>query len=334
MNALIIETAFLGDVILSLALAEELKRLEPTANISYLVRPDVENLLSFAPAVDNVIVFDKKGADSGADGIRRMAERLNALQFDTVLQLHDSARTRRLVALLNADTKIGFGNADGRMTNVVDANVSSRSSRAISLLMPLFQNPNLSTLPRLVPPIPDVMRDWQNPGVNTIALAPGSVWATKRWGDEKYCKLAIQLVRGGSRIAVIGANDVQEFGNKLEEELGHANVLNLAGKTSLAESAGAISICDLLIGNDSAPIHLSTAVGTRSIAIFGPTLPSFGFAPPASLGVTVELTALWCRPCGSHGYQTCPVYTHECMERISVESVLQRALAMVAQVDP
>ncbi|MFI5264903.1 MAG: glycosyltransferase family 9 protein, partial [Candidatus Kapaibacterium sp.] len=90
-----------------------------------------------------------------------------------------------------------------------------------------------------------------------------------------------------------------------------------------------ISHSDLLISNDSAPVHIATATGTRSIVIYGPTVPEFGFAPPPDLGQIIQNEGLWCRPCASHGSNECPIHTHECMTSIKPEVVFQKAVEAI-----
>ncbi|HEY6172011.1 MAG TPA: glycosyltransferase family 9 protein, partial [Candidatus Kapabacteria bacterium] len=104
------------------------------------------------------------------------------------------------------------------------------------------------------------------------------------------------------------------------------NAYNFAGILDIVSSGAIISHSKLVIGNDSAPIHIATACGVRSVEIMGPTIQDFGFVPPLELGTIVEQEGLWCRPCNSHGGDTCPIYTHECMMDITSEMVLNAAI--------
>ncbi len=328
MNALIIETAFPGDVVISLALAEELKRLDPEGTVSYLVRPDVVELLCHAPAVDAVFEFDKRGADSGRAGLPRLAARLNGHHFDTIFQLHSSQRSNALVDLLDAKSKIAFGYGESTLGKILISGDghASRLSRAISLLGSLYPEVNLGALPRLSPPVPKVLNEWSHTNRRLVVFAPGSVWQTKRWGDDRFVLLSEILEKHPIDIVTIGLASEMEVGEEVVKKLGPNRALNLAGSTSLAEAAGVISKCDLLLGNDSAPSHLATATGVRSIVLFGPSLPSFGFSPPLSLGMTIEVEGLWCRPCSTHGSMVCPVYDHRCMTEITPERVAEAIL--------
>jgi heptosyltransferase II len=128
-------------------------------------------------------------------------------------------------------------------------------------------------------------------------------------------------VTSGVGVVLIGSRLEQQIVAYIPSDARHA-VLDLTGQTTLTEAAGAIAACDLLVGNDSAPIHLASGVGTPSLAVFGPTIREFGFVPRNA--EIIALDRLWCRPCSPHGDRVCPVYTHECMGRIDAATVHHR----------
>jgi heptosyltransferase II len=325
-NTLVIETAFLGDVIISLGVARELKRLSPQAGISYLIRPDAVEIVRACPDVDEVIPFDKRGAESGRAGILHKATELNARHFDTIVLLHSSPRSQALCSMLHAPMKVGFSfmSKAGLTQSVEDHGWNNRYERALMPLKALFEHVNISTIPRLLCPVPDFVTGFTSRFPKTVAIAPGSVWATKKWGDVKYALLASQLSEQGMGIILVGSETDRLAADRIEAMCQRGSALNLAGRTTLAEAGGAIAGALLLIANDSAPSHLAVAVGTQVISIFGPTVPAFGFAPPEGRGEAIEAKNIWCRPCTSHGSARCPIYTHECMEAISVPTILER----------
>lgn len=321
-KALVIEMAFPGDVVISLALPAELKRLDPSAHITYLTRPDAAQLAQSSPDVDDVVTFDKRGADSGIAGIERIASQLNERGFTHLFLLHSSKRSIELAKRLNIKTKLGFAH-DAELTHRVEepAFGTPRTARAISLCDPLFDSVDKRTLPRLQPTasaFADMIGD------DTIAIAPGSVWATKKWGDDKFVELAGLLLKEDVRLVVIGGPAEREVGERIRA-VDPLRVTDLTRKTTLAEAAGVIAKCKLLIGNDSAPIHLATAVNTPSVVVYGPTVKEFGFAPPEGMSKIVEVEGLWCRPCTAHGSDVCPIFTHKCMKTISATEVAKIA---------
>jgi len=320
-RVLVIETAFPGDAILAVALADEVKRLDSATHITYLVRPDIQELLTFAPSIDRVLAYDKRGKESGLDGIQRKAAELNQLGFDIVFVLHHSTRTGRLLALLNAPLKVGFEDAPASFK--LDRRIASvplpKTGRVISLAGALYKDISLQTLPTLL--ISNGYGRQLTVDRVDVVFAPGSVWPTKCWPVTKFRDLAKRLVSAGNSVAIIGGNDEIERGRIICEGLPESQAFDLTGRTSLVDAAAIIGRSSVLVTNDSAPVHLATAVRTRSIVLFGPTLPSFGFAPPASLGTIIGVKNLWCRPCTTHGSEDCPVHTHACMEQIEVSAV-------------
>jgi len=323
MRALVIETAFLGDAIIALSLARELKRLQPECNITYLVRPDAVEIIRASPDVDRVIAFDKRGTESGLAGIRKKSDELNAEGFDVLFLLHGSRRSQMLSAMLKIAVKAGFAGSDRTgLTHVAeDSGWTTRYERAILPLQAVYPESDISTLPQIHSAAPKLVQEFCKRFQTVITLAPGSAWNTKKWGDEKYAELAKRLTDRGVGVLVIGGEDAGCAGALIRAACAPDSVLDLTARITLVEAVGAISASSLLVANDRGPTHLAVAVGTRVITIFGPTIPAFGFGPPKSSGEVIELPGLWCRPCTAHGSDGCPVYTHECMRGISVEDV-------------
>jgi heptosyltransferase-2 len=163
-------------------------------------------------------------------------------------------------------------------------------------------------------------------GDGFIALAPGSIWGTKRWPG--YADLAAALE---APVVVVGGREDAELAETVAAAAGGRGH-NAAGVLGLRCSAALIARAAVLVTNDSAPLHLATAVGTPVVAVFGPTVPAFGFGPRGPRDVVVEHPSLACRPCSAHGPQVCPLGHHRCMKELSVEAVAA-ALAAVSGVE-
>lgn len=146
-----------------------------------------------------------------------------------------------------------------------------------------------------------------------VALAPGSIWGTKRW--PYYAELAKLLDRP---VVVIGGPEDAALAAAITAAAPKAR--SAVGQLSLRQSAALIQQAALLVTNDSAPLHLATAVGTPILAIFGPTVPAFGYGPIRPGDRVAELT-MDCRPCSLHGPQVCPLGHHKCMRDQSPEQV-------------
>lgn len=151
-----------------------------------------------------------------------------------------------------------------------------------------------------------------------VTLAPGSVWATKRW--PYYQELAHKLSQKNQKIILLGAPDERDMCEEIKN--GNSNIINLAGSTSLYEVYLILNQAKYLICNDSGLMHMAAAANTKILAVFGPTTLSLGFRP-WSENATLIQKSLKCRPCGLHGHKACPIGTHECMKSISADLVLQ-----------
>jgi len=169
------------------------------------------------------------------------------------------------------------------------------------------------------------------PSGSLIAVAPGSVWATKRWPLDHYESLIASLTQGGCTVVLIGGREDAELCERLAQQFPSDKVVNACGQFTPLQSAEMLRRCRVLVTNDSAPMHLAAAVGTPCIAIFGPTVPEFGFAPLGGRHVILEKKSLWCRPCTTHGGNRCPIGTHECMTGISVNEVSRAVFRFLEQ---
>jgi heptosyltransferase II len=160
-----------------------------------------------------------------------------------------------------------------------------------------------------------------------IALFPGSVWATKMWNAESFIQLGQILEKRGFQIVVMGGPEEKSLGESVAQ--GITGALNLCGKTTLIESLSLLSLAKLVVGNDSSSSHMAAVVGRPVVAIFGPTVLSFGYRPWAKKSAVVELENLKCRPCGPHGHRKCPLNHHHCMKWLKVEPVLKAIDALL-----
>jgi heptosyltransferase-2 len=162
-----------------------------------------------------------------------------------------------------------------------------------------------------------------------VAIAPGSVWATKRWPLDHFRSLVDELIARGCRVVVIGGGEDAELCERLTKRFPSDKVDDACGRLTPLQSAEMLRRCRVLVTNDSAPMHLAAAFGTPCVAIFGPTVPEFGFAPFGPQHIIIERKALWCRPCTPHGGARCPTGTHECMTGISVNEVSQAVFRLL-----
>ncbi len=154
-----------------------------------------------------------------------------------------------------------------------------------------------------------------------IAIAPASVWATKKWPHSYF----IELLKKGESFSfyLIGGKEDKTLCDSIIKQSGHQNITNCAGELSILESCALIKEMDLLVCNDSAPLHMANAVNTPVFALFGPTVKDFGCYPYREADKILEIE-LDCRPCSKHGSNKCPKGHHKCMIDLRPESVIKQ----------
>jgi lipopolysaccharide heptosyltransferase II len=318
-SVLVIQTAFLGDVVLTTPLISLLA--ERHGPVDVVTTPAAASLLDHHPAVADVIRYDKHGADRGWRSFRRLGAELRARRYERVYLPHRSMRSAVLALWSGAGERIGFADSPAALaytTRVPRRREGHEVERLLDLagLRPDESVPPVSL--GLAPTDLAAADAWlvrHGVGSDFVALAPGSVWATKRW--PYYAELAAGLDRTS---VIVGGTDDTELARAIVDAAG-GRAVSAAGALSLRGSAALIQRAALLVTNDSAPLHLATAVGTPVVAVFGPTVPEFGFGPRRAGDIVLGHEELPCRPCSRHGPPTCPLGHHRCMHDLSVAAV-------------
>ncbi|MGH7590707.1 MAG: lipopolysaccharide heptosyltransferase II [Gemmatimonadales bacterium] len=316
---LVIQTAFLGDVVLTIPLLDALaERFGP---VDVVTTPAAAPLIETHPAVRRVVRYDKRGADRGFRRFRQLIRGLRTEGYAQAYLPHRSWRSAALATLAGIPVRIGFRDSPARSTYTERRPRPTDVHESVRLLSLLDPTP----APR---PFRLALTDQDRgraaawlaaAGVPTpfVALAPGSIWGTKRW--PYYAELTQKL---DIAVVAIGGPDDAPHGAAITAAA-PGRAFNAAGALSLRESAALIERAALLVTNDSAPLHLATGVGTPVVAIFGPTVPAFGFGPLGADDAVVEHHAMPCRPCSAHGPQVCPLKHHRCMIELGPELVVR-----------
>ena len=316
---LVIQTAFLGDVVLTTGLLSYLA--ERAGPVDVVTTPAAAPLLETHPAVRRAIGYDKRGTDRGFGGLVRLAGRLRRESYSRAYLPHRSIRSATLARLAGIAERIGFAGSPGSWSytrRIAPPEGVHEAERLLALAEPL---PGTVAAVSLGLTAADRLRaaEWlEAKGIDPgfVALAPGSIWGTKRWPG--YAELAAAL--DGPVVIVGGTEDRGLAESVAAAAPGRAYVA--AGELPLRVTAALLERARVLVTNDSAPLHFASAVGTPAVAIFGPTVPAFGFGPRGSSDRIVEHETLPCRPCSSHGPPVCPLGHHRCMREVSVERVL------------
>jgi len=322
---LLIQTAFIGDVILMTALLEYLAQHEPATPVDVLVRRGNEGLLAGHPHVRNVLIWDKKHRKYAA--LWDLLRQIRAAQYGRVVTLQRFASTGFLTAFSKAPERVGFAkNPLSRFfTRRVPHAIGDGTHEVERNLRLLRGNEELSAAPRprLYPSAADeaAVAPYSAAGPY-VCLAPTSVWFTKQYPEEKWLELLAALP-AGLRVYLLGGPPDVAACERLARASGRENVTSLAGKIGLLASAALVHGAAMTYVNDSAPMHLCSAVGAPVTAVFCSTVPAFGFGPLSPVSFVVETREpLACRPCGLHGHGACPLGHFRCAYGIEVAQLL------------
>ena len=336
-STLVIQTSYLGDAVLTTPLLSQMANRGP---VDVVVTPASAALLVGHPAVREVIVYDKRKADRGIPGFLRLVARLRRSQYDVALLAQGSWRSSALALLAGIPQRLGFSTSAGRLLYTKRVQYRDDLHHAARLLM--LARPNGRE------PTPEELRPSLHPGederstVNAllsangvvsgkplVAVAPGSVWGTKRW--PFYPELAFAL-EGIARVVIIGSKADAGLARAILDA--SPRVIDATGKLTLLESAELIGRASVLVTNDSAPEHLASAMNTPTIAIFGPTITAFGFGPLADERLVLGVDGLPCRPCDRHGPMVCPLGHHKCMRDLRLDTVETAVRKILAGITP
>lgn len=324
---LVIQTAFIGDVVLATAMVEKLARYFPGAQIDFLVRKGNESLLANNPHISNVLIWNKK--EKKTAHLFKVIGTIRKTKYDTLINLQRFFSTGFITAFSGAKTTIGFDK------NPLSFLFSKKVPHIISTVAPYkhevernndliasFTDSALSK-PKLYPSAGDIATVQQYTQKNFITMTPSSVWFTKKYPFEKWIDL-INAIPSTYNIYLLGGKENIEECEAIRTASTNANVTVLAGKLSFLQSAALMKVAIMNYVNDSAPLHFASAVNAPVSAIFCSTVPAFGFTPLSDKSFIIETPeALPCRPCGLHGKRECPLQHFKCGFGITTLQLLQ-----------
>jgi lipopolysaccharide heptosyltransferase II len=326
-NILVVNINWLGDAVFSTPVFKALKDNFPKSRISCLCVPRVKKVLEFCPFIDEIIVYDEKGAHFWPWQKLFFINELRRRAFDAAFLLHHSVTRGLLVYLAGIPQRIGYCKAKWLMThpvvfqneNIHRADVYLKvlesyglkiKDRSYELTLSSKDNKDINEL---------LEAKGINPGEKFIVVHTAGNWDLKRWPASYFAQL-IEYVQTKLNVQVIltGAQSDLEYCQMVNEQAQHQGIM-LAGETTLGESLALYRRSQVVISSDSGPLHLAHSVGANVIGIFGPTRPEI--TGPRGIGkAQVFFTDVGCNksPCY---HLNCS--NNVCMQAIMVNDVLE-----------
>jgi ADP-heptose:LPS heptosyltransferase len=350
---LIIQTAFIGDVILATVLIEKLHADFPDAQIDFLLRKGNEGLLFNHPYLNKVLIWNKK--ENKTKNLFALIKIIQKNKYDKVINVQRFFSTGLITALSKAKEKIGFDKNplgflfDKKVKHIIGTKEHTvhEVQRNLSLIKHFTSDKPARV--RLYPSKEDYSRvdvivnrqssnlnnessnvnlEKQETGnrkletLNYICIAPSSVWFTKQYPKEKWIEF-LQLLSNEIKIFLIGAQSDKMLCDEIKNALPEKSIINLCGELSFLESAALMQNAKMNFVNDSAPMHLASAMNAPVTAIFCSTVTWFGYTPLSDKSFVVEKDEpLYCRPCTTHGRRECPQKHFKCALDIKTEKLL------------
>jgi lipopolysaccharide heptosyltransferase II len=323
---LVIQTAFIGDVVLATPIVEKLHQHFPDAAIDLLVRKGNESLLIGHPFLHEVFVWNKK--ENKLKNIFSLLYKIRKTKYDVVINVQRYGATGFLTAFSGAKTTIGFDKNPfsllftKKITHVFDEQRNGKHEIERNLELVKDLTDNIVVRPKLYPSKADEEKIKIYKQRPYITVAPASVWFTKQYPADKWISFINKLPEN-LNVYLLGAPS----DNSICENIIHAtinkNVSDLCGKLSFLESCAVMKDALMNYVNDSAPMHFASAMNAPVSAVFCSTTPAFGYGPLSDKKFIIEIREkLYCRPCGLHGYKACPEKHFRCAKDIQDEQLL------------
>ncbi|HLQ59826.1 MAG TPA: glycosyltransferase family 9 protein [Gemmatimonadales bacterium] len=330
LRILCVRFSSIGDVLLTTPLVRALHRRHPDAELYFVTKRAMAPLVVENPHLTRIVELEPD------EGITDLARRLRALRPTHGLDLHGSLRSAALRLLVPCQWS-GYSKRKLARTLLISAKINIygkhvpvperyfEAARALDV-HPDGSPPEFFLAAAARERIARWLAERALDRQPFAALAPGAAHATKRWPIRHWRALAEQLKAMGYGLVALGGAADRELASELGPPPG---VHNAAGEFTLQETGACLARAAVLVSGDTGVMHMATGVGTRVVALFGPTVELFGFFPYASHAEVVERD-LGCRPCSAMGTERCPLGHHRCLEEVFPDQVAAAVQRLVA----
>ena len=311
-------------MILATPVVEKLHRDFVGAQIDFLLRKGNEGLLKDNPKINKLYIWDKK--QNKFSNLIRLVSQIRKEKYDYVINLHRFANSGLIVAMSRGKVKIGFDKNpfsrfyDKKFPHIISMQEGIHETERNLALVEELGNKEY-TPPRLYPTEEDYLFVDTYKVKPYITIAPASVWFTKQLPKEKWIEL-INNLKNKYSVYLIGAPTDKQLCEEIKNKAVYA-AINLAGKLSFLQSAALMKDAQMNYVNDSAPLHIASAMNAPVTAVFCSTVPEFGFGPLSFESTVIQTKMhLPCKPCGLHGYRKCPLGHFLCATSIEADQLM------------
>jgi heptosyltransferase-1 len=342
LKILILKPSSLGDVVQALPVLRLLKLYLPQSEIFWWLESSLVPLLADDPDLAGIYPFQRKSwsAPRRWPEIWASVQSMRQKRFDWAIDLQGLARSGLFTWWTNAELSIGLdseregGREGARAAYDILAPCSKKGTHAVdrylSVLGPLGipVHQDFEWLPARPAVAARVREKWRPGSVRWVALLPGARWDNKRWPLQNFVELIRRMLSMTADLsfAILGGKDDEALGNATAG-VDSRRCLNLTGKTSLPEMVEWLRLSELVITNDTGPMHVAAALRRPVVALFGPTDPG-STGPYGQKQKVMQISGLPCVPC----MKDYCVYREPlaCLHGITPKLVCERALSQLS----
>jgi len=333
---LIIQTAFIGDAILTLPMIQKLKEKYQEVALDVLAIPSTYEIFSSSPYVHEVIIMDKKGKHKSFNSLLNFIKELKKKNYDRIYSPHRSFRSAFITMKLGVKETSGFSNSSFKHVykNLIEYQpLHHEVQRNLDLINFDYTNEGWKITPEIK--VDSEIKEKINTFCESnkikkdlAVIAPGSIWGTKKYPSVNFEEIISHLVKKDFDVVLIGSEKEKILCDNIVSKF-DGKVSSTAGMFSLIEVIEFLKKARILISNDSAPTHFGMCANIPVLTIYCSTIPEFGFYPYNKRSQYISYNNLACKPCGIHGYNECPLNNFACGNNLKPDLVISKIEEMI-----
>ncbi|VAX35440.1 ADP-heptose--lipooligosaccharide heptosyltransferase II [hydrothermal vent metagenome] len=279
-NILIIRTDRIGDVVLTTPTIKALHKFYPKSKVSILVTPLTKPLIENNPYLNEVIVDDRRGEHKGALGFWKLVSEIRKKKYDLAIVLHTKKRTNALCFFAGIPRRIGYKNNKFGflLTHPIEDVRHYGKQHEAQYCLDVLKSVDIESKDlELYISIENEAEQWVSEFCRVhkiddknklIAIHPGASDPAKCWPAHCFAELIEQLyAKYHAKCVIVGASNIQNITQKIISSTQHS-IIDLTGKTTVSQLVSILKRADMLVSNDSGPVHIAAALQTPVISIF------------------------------------------------------------------
>jgi heptosyltransferase II len=325
---LVIQTAFIGDAVLTLPMIQKLKELNPLSIIDVVSTPVSKEIFEASECVNKVFPLDKRNEHKSLKAVYSFGRKISKEGYTKLYSPHRSFRSSLIALFSNVRETYGFSNSSFKIVykHLVEYDVKDHEvKRNLAMTGCNTSGDAWKILPQIkaTEKQADRVKSFieKHELKRFAVLAPESVWQTKMYPADYFKIIAEYFIKNKYKVMLTGGTKDRE---KLKENFGsNFNVIIAAGEFSIVESIELLRHANILVSNDSAPTHFGVCADIPVLTLYCSTTPEIGFYPYNRKSKYLSINGLKCKPCGIHGKNECPLGTFECGKKLNPELVIK-----------